>query len=83
GWEALRDAGDDADPIWRLEVGELRRGAGRIWLLPAVWRAAAGPFVGERPAHPLVLPGNGRLELLGGVPAGPLGLDDRRGGGGW
>ncbi len=28
GWESLRDAGDDADPIWRLESGELRRGAG-------------------------------------------------------
>ena len=26
GWESLRDAGDDADPIWRLESGELRRG---------------------------------------------------------
>ncbi|HBN7765030.1 TPA: tRNA lysidine(34) synthetase TilS [Pseudomonas aeruginosa] len=80
GWESLRDAGDDADPIWRLESGELRRGAGRIWWLPADWRAAAGPFVWERPAHPLLLPGNGRLALLGEVPAGPLRVDYRRGG---
>lgn len=43
GWESLRDAGEDADPIWRLESGELRRGAGRLWWLPAAWRAAAGP----------------------------------------
>ena len=80
GWESLRDAGDDADPIWRLESGELRRGAGRIWWLPADWRAAAGPFVWECPAHPLLLPGNGRLALLGEVPAGPLRVDYRRGG---
>ncbi|MGA4817425.1 tRNA lysidine(34) synthetase TilS [Pseudomonas aeruginosa] len=80
GWESLRDAGDDADPIWRLESGELRRGAGRIWWLPADWRAAAGPFVWERPAHPLLLPGNGRLALLGEVLAGPLRVDYRRGG---
>lgn len=83
GWESLRDAGDDADPIWRLESGELRRGAGRIWWLPADWRAAAGPFVWERPAHPLLLPGNGRLALLGEVPAGPLRVDYRRGGRCW
>lgn len=37
GWDSLRDAADDARPIWRLAGGELHRAAGRVWWLSDHW----------------------------------------------
>jgi tRNA(Ile)-lysidine synthase len=81
GWETLRDAAQDAHPVWRLADGELHRADGRLWWLAGPWldRPLAGvPWTD--PSRPLVLPGNGRLELLGKAPAGFLEVTYRRGG---
>src|SRR5476651_1393969 len=37
GWQALRDAKADAQPLWRLADGQLHRCGERIWWLPATW----------------------------------------------
>ncbi|MBM7059832.1 tRNA lysidine(34) synthetase TilS [Pseudomonas sp. UL073] len=81
GWEALRDAGADARPLWRLAQGELHRAAGRLWWLSGDWlQAPATPPVWTQPAETLPLPGNGRLHLLGEVPPGALQVRYRQGG---
>ncbi len=58
GWQALREAGEAGDPVWRLEGGSLRRGAGRIWWVPAAWQVTPSPQVikGRKPPG---TPGNG------------------------
>ncbi|MCQ4257657.1 tRNA lysidine(34) synthetase TilS [Stutzerimonas stutzeri] len=66
GWDALRDAAEDASPIWRLAAGELHRGAGRIWWLSGSWLVApAGSVVWVVPDQDLQLPCNGRVHLHG------------------
>lgn len=81
GWESLRDAGDDARPIWRLAAGELHRAGGRVWWLSDHWlRPVAGAVQWPDPAAPLRLPGNGRLMFNGTAPAGPLWVRYRQGG---
>ncbi|MEO4046244.1 tRNA lysidine(34) synthetase TilS [Pseudomonas sp. CAU 1711] len=81
GWGDLRDAAVDADPRWRLDGGELRRAAGRLWWLSGDWlhqpQLAAAWL---DPTQPLALPGNGAAWLQGGAPGGPLRLAYRRGG---
>lgn len=81
GWDSLRDAGDDARPIWRLAGGELHRTGGRVWWLPDHWR---GPLRGALDwplaAEPLNLPGNGQVIVEGYPPAGPLCVRYRQGG---
>ncbi|WP_339476250.1 MULTISPECIES: tRNA lysidine(34) synthetase TilS [unclassified Pseudomonas] len=81
GWDSLRDAADDARPIWRLAGGELHRAAGRVWWLSDHWLCSlpgsvdwADPAVAQR------LPGNGRVVLDGTPPAGPLSVRYRQGG---
>lgn len=81
GWRDLRDAREDAEPIWRLADGELRRAHGRLWWL-------ANPWLGFLPANqtwrdpsqPLSLPDNGSLRFEGIPPAGPLEVRYRQGG---
>ncbi|MBT2337991.1 tRNA lysidine(34) synthetase TilS [Pseudomonas fluorescens] len=81
GWDSLRDAAEDARPIWRLAGGELHRGDGRAWWLSDHWlRSAAGPVEWADPAVPLQLPDNGRVILNGRRPAGPLCVRYRQGG---
>ena len=81
GWEALRDAREDAHPIWRLADGELHRAGGRIWWLSGDWlKPPAAPVVWMQPEQPLVLPGNGLLSLHGDIPDGPLQVSYRQGG---
>ncbi|WP_455885353.1 tRNA lysidine(34) synthetase TilS [Pseudomonas spelaei] len=81
GWHCLRDAKGDAQPLWRLADGELQRGGGRIWWLPREWSEFSHATVSwPDPQSPLELPGNGRLELIGQVPAGPLTVRYRQGG---
>lgn len=80
-WLSLRDAKDDAQPVWRLADGELHRCRGRIWWLPAVWSEFADASVSwPDPQYPLELPGNGRLSVTGNAPAGPLVVRYRQGG---
>lgn len=82
GWCDLRDAAEDAAPIWRLGSGELRRSGGRLWWLSGAWLQALAPssVAWSEPAQPLELPGNGRVWLEGGVPAQPLQIRYRQGG---
>ncbi|MEP9317489.1 tRNA lysidine(34) synthetase TilS [Pseudomonas sp. LABIM340] len=81
GWRDLRDAREDAEPIWRLADGELRRAHGRLWWL-------ANPWLGFVPANqawcdssqPLSLPDNGSLRFEGEPPGGLLEVRYRQGG---
>jgi len=65
GWQALRGGGEAGDPLWCLEGGSVRRGAGRIWWVPETWdREPLAPVVSAQ-ANTLELPGNGRLVFEG------------------
>jgi tRNA(Ile)-lysidine synthase len=80
GWDSLRDAADDARPIWRLAGGELHRAAGRVWWLSDHWLCPVSGAVGwADPVVVLYLPGNGRVALNGKPPAGPLCVRYRQG----
>ena len=81
GWDSLRDAADDARPIWRLAGGELHRTGGRVWWLSDRWlRPAAGPVEWTLTAQALALPDNGTVTLDGKMPDGPLCVRYRQGG---
>lgn len=81
GWQALRDAAGDAEPVWRLATGELQRSGGRLWWLSGAWlQEAACELNWDDPSQPLALPGNGLLHLEGAPPVGPLRVSLRRGG---
>ncbi|MDF3936011.1 tRNA lysidine(34) synthetase TilS [Pseudomonas citronellolis] len=81
GWQALRDAAGDAEPIWRLGGGELRRSGGRVWWLAGAWLRAVDFELGwPDPLRALALPDNGALRLDGTPPVGPLRVTLRRGG---
>ena len=81
GWDALRDARNDAQPLWKLAEGELHRAAGRIWWLSADWlHQPAAPVPWVQPDQALVLPGNGQVRFVGDIPDGPLHVSYRQGG---
>ncbi|MBN2976726.1 tRNA lysidine(34) synthetase TilS [Pseudomonas fluorescens] len=80
-WRSLRDAKGDAQPVWRLADGELHRCGGRLWWLPCAFSEFSDAAVSwPDPQNPLELPGNGRLELSGEAPEGPLLVRYRQGG---
>jgi len=81
GWRDLRDAREDAEPIWRLADGELRRAHGRLWWLANPWLG----FVPKNqtwsvPSQVLSLSGNGSLYFDGDPPGGLLEIRYRQGG---
>ncbi|WP_085647799.1 MULTISPECIES: tRNA lysidine(34) synthetase TilS [unclassified Pseudomonas] len=81
GWVDVRDAGNDASPIWRLADGELHRSAGRLWWLSGQWLRT--PVVSgdwHEPSLALRLPDNGRVMFSGQTPVGPLQVRYRQGG---
>ena len=81
GWHALRDAKDDAQPLWRLADGQLHRCGERIWWLPSTWSEFSDVSVSwPDPRNPLELPGNGQLMFVGKAPEGPLSIRYRQGG---
>ncbi|MFG0380061.1 tRNA lysidine(34) synthetase TilS [Pseudomonas sp. zbq_18] len=81
GWCDLRDAAVDAEPIWRLGQGELRRADGRLWWLADEWlQSPLPPPPWLDPQAALALPGNGAAQLLGQPPLGELALRYRQGG---
>ncbi|WP_260956622.1 tRNA lysidine(34) synthetase TilS [Pseudomonas citri] len=81
GWDSLRDAQEDARPVWRLAGGELHRAGGRLWWLSDHWlRPVAGPVDWSLPSRSLILPDNGRVALSGQIPAGLLCVRYREGG---
>jgi len=81
GWQDLRDAREDAEPIWRLADGELRRAHGRLWWLANPWLGFVSTNQTWRdPLQPLSLPDNGSLRFDGKPPGGPLEVRYREGG---
>ena len=81
GWNALRDAREDAQPVWKLAKGELHRAGGRIWWLSGDWLCPhPAPGVWAQPDQALVLPGNGQVRFVGGIADGPLQVSYRQGG---
>lgn len=81
GWETLRDAGEDARPVWRLVDGELQRSNGHIWWLPDTWRLPdEGAVTWPAPRSGLMLGGNGHVTLVGDIPPGPFEVRYRTGG---
>ncbi|TWI55501.1 tRNA(Ile)-lysidine synthase [Pseudomonas duriflava] len=81
GWHALRDASASATPAWRLEQGEVQRGAGRIWWLPAAWlKVQPSGTLSFDQQNRLSLGANGWVELQGKKPAGHLQVRYRQGG---
>lgn len=80
-WNTLRDAKQDAQPLWQLADGQLHRCDGRIWWLPASWSDFSdSPMDWQHPATPLQLPGNGQVYFSGNAPVGPLSIRYRQGG---
>ncbi|OCT28029.1 tRNA lysidine(34) synthetase TilS [Pseudomonas putida] len=81
GWDNLRDAAADAQPLWRLTDGELQRSHGRLWWLSGDWlQAPQGGAPWPDPSQPLSLPGNGSLQLVGVIPGPGLHVTYRQGG---
>jgi len=81
GWQTLKSAAHDANPIWKLQNGELHRAAGRLWWLAGCWLTPpAPPPAWHNPQQPLALPNNGELHLIGEPPAGALQVRYRSGG---
>lgn len=70
GWRALRDAAPDAEPVWALGRGQLRRAGGRVWWLAGAWLQAPGAIgLPLQSGREWVLPGNGLVRLEGSWPA--------------
>ncbi|MFF7063121.1 tRNA lysidine(34) synthetase TilS [Pseudomonas sp. NPDC008258] len=81
GWADLRDAGADAQPVWRLADGHLLRSHGRIWWLSGDWlQLPAGQLAWVDTSLPLQLPGNGSVRLVGAAALGGLRIAYRQGG---
>ena len=81
GWNALRNARDGAQPVWKLAEGELHRAGGRIWWLSGDWlRPPAAPESWAQPDQSLMLPGNGQVRFVGGIADGSLQVSYRQGG---
>lgn len=81
GWQALRDAAQDAAPIWRLAGGELRRADERLWWLSGDWlRQPDPPAVQLGSVRSIPLPGNGGVQIDGQLPPGNWSLAYRQGG---
>ena len=81
GWQSLRDAKHDAQPLWSLADGQLHRCGERIWWLPSSWSEFSDvPVSWSDARRPLQLPGNGELRFCGKAPAGPLEVRYRQGG---
>ncbi|MBC3255527.1 tRNA lysidine(34) synthetase TilS [Pseudomonas paralactis] len=81
GWYALRDAKNDAQPVWRLADGQLHRSGERIWWLPSSWSEFShAPVSWPDAQNPLELPGNGQLRFAGKAPSGVLVIRYRQGG---
>lgn len=79
GWACLRDAVDDRAPVWRLQGGELRRAAGRLWWLSGPWLNSVHLKAGFAGGQ-IDLPGNGLARWQGRLPSGELRLAYRQGG---
>jgi tRNA(Ile)-lysidine synthase len=81
GWQALRDAAEDAAPCWVLGDGQLRRANGRVWWLNGRWLAQPVlQTISVQAGQWLELPDNGRLRIEGCLPQGQWQLGYRQGG---
>ena len=79
GWEAMRDAQLDAQPIWRLATGALQRSQNRLYYLAQFWLENPPELdLTIRSAGRYKLPGNGCL-LVSGNLSEPLQVCYRQG----
>lgn len=79
-WISLRDAQDDAQPIWRLHSGALVRSQNNLyWLADALMHTPPALNLAVHCAGHYALPGNGFLIVSGDV-ATPLQVRYRQGG---
>lgn len=79
GWEALRDAQQDAQPVWRLHSGALLRSQNRLYWLAEHWLQSPEPLdliIKQAGRYPL--PNNGYLEIAGDLTT-PLRVRYRQG----
>ena len=79
GWQALRDAQQDAQPIWRLHNGALLRSQNQVYWLDESWLQSPEPLsltVTQAGRYPL--PNNGCLVITGDVSV-PLRVRYRQG----
>ncbi|WP_445937233.1 tRNA lysidine(34) synthetase TilS [Pseudomonas sp.] len=71
GWQTLRDAAQDAAPVWKLAAGELRRGDERLWWLAGDWLCSPVPVnVTVQGNQHVLFPANGSVRIDGQLPAG-------------
>jgi tRNA(Ile)-lysidine synthase len=81
GWQALRDAAQDAAPVWKLAAGELRRGDERLWWLAGDWLCSpVSVNVTVQGDQHVLLPANGSVRIGGQLPAGNWQLGYRQAG---
>lgn len=82
GWQTLRDARIDAEPVWRLSDGQLHRADDRLWWLSGDWLDVPAPLrlSGISSDGSSQLPGNGHVWLQGKLPTGRWQLRYRSGG---
>ncbi|MFP6797765.1 MAG: tRNA lysidine(34) synthetase TilS [Pseudomonas sp.] len=81
GWQALRDAAQDAVPVWKLAAGELRRGDERLWWLAGDWLCSpVSVNVTVQGNQHVLLPVNGSVRIDGQLPAGNWQLGYRQAG---
>ncbi|MDY7219007.1 tRNA lysidine(34) synthetase TilS [Denitrificimonas sp. JX-1] len=79
GWENLRDAREDAQPIWRLHNGVLQCSQNRLYYLSREWLQAPPELeLIISCAGRYSLPGNGYIEVKGGLTQ-PLRVGYRQG----
>lgn len=80
GWQALLQAGADAQPLWQLQDGALVRHSRRLYWLPKHWQQVpADPDLPQVANGRYRLPGNGVLQVAG-LHAGSLRAGYRQGG---
>ncbi|MCU1715831.1 tRNA lysidine(34) synthetase TilS [Pseudomonas sp. 5P_3.1_Bac2] len=81
GWHSLLNAADDAAPIWRLAGGELRRSHAHVYWLSGDWLQPVRPVAITVQSNQTVgLPSNGRVQVVGQLPAGFWQVRYRQGG---
>lgn len=81
GWRALRDAAQDAVPVWKLAAGELRRSDEWLWWLAGDWLCSPVPVnVTVQGNQQVTLPANGSVRIDGQLPVGNWQLGYRQGG---
>ncbi len=80
GWQALLQAGANAQPLWQLQDGALVRHGRRLYWLPLAWqKTPPDPGLHQVRDGEYLLPDNGLLQIAG-LNTAPLRIGYRQGG---